>query len=61
MRQREPKIIIEFDVDLKTGRVVGMGEVIIGKIENPKQYRKELGKAIAFANAYLKKQQSAGI
>lgn len=53
-RQKEPLIIIDFDREAQTGKIVGIGTEITGKVENCKQYDKELKRAIAFTKAYMR-------
>ncbi len=54
-RQKDPLIIVEFDLETQTGKIVGMGKEVGIKVENCKQYDKELKRAIEFTKSYMRK------
>ncbi len=56
--QQDPLIIIEFDHDTQTGKIVGTGHVVGGKVQNRKAYSKEVEKAIEFTKAYITQEQN---
>lgn len=54
-RQKEPMLVVEFDPETQTGRIVGLGNQVGKRVENCKQYEKELNRALAFTRAYIRK------